>query len=477
MPSTYYLHQQYGTISPSESGTNLYAQTKFYPAPVIQQATTNSVYVYDSTSDYGTFSLTGLSGYYDSQFGMRGVGSARYILDGSTPTPNIRYPSSSYYDTGVTSYKTGSLYIWSEHALTFRLDMQLRDGSDTQVGGVDSTTVTLTPNKWNRIETITGANAQKFLMTLNVLNFTAGTDTGKTFYVDSVQVENIRFATSFHNSGSRLQSQISFTLPKQAPDYTVTCWAKVGNHVTTAAQGMAPFFTLYNNSTDYSVLRYNEGTTRLEIFKDDTDPNTNFSTTPLELNPGDLVFVALVNDGLTITTYIGKQGGSLISANGSTDFNVYDTIYIGQDPVNSNWLNGPVENLLIHKKALDSTAIGALFAASNPTLYKDSQDIILAYATPDTLGTSKAMAYTGSSSYRYKNSTVSLDIIPASSMSANSESVASGATHMVYGSDVDKLELNGYITTNVDLTLAVMYKVVSIMDVPGIGKSAYVVRG
>ena len=101
----------------------------------------------------------------------------------------------------------------------------------------------------------------------------------------------------------------------------------------------------------------------------------------------------------------------------------------------------------------------------------------MAYATPDTLGTSKAMAYTGASLYRYKNSTVSLDIIPASSMSANSEAVASGATHMVYGSDVDKLELNGYITTAVDLTLAVMYKVVSIMDVPGIGKSAYVVRG
>ncbi len=472
MPSNYHLYQRYGLISPTETGTASYAMCKYLPTPVIQQGITNVVYSFDATADYSTYSPTGAATYYDAQFGMVGIGSTRVILDGSSPTPNIKIPSSSYYDTGTVTYKTASLYVWSEHALQMRLDVNLQDSSNNAVGGTDSTTVTLTPYKWTRIETTSTANAQKVLATLNVLNFNSATDTGKVFYIDCVQIENQRWSTSFMNQPTRVQSDITFSVPRMGPDYTVTGWAKVGRHTTTVAGGTAPFFTLYNGSTDYATLRYVEGTTKVQAFKDDTDPNTDFSTTAFDLNPGELVFFALVNDGLTMTVYVAKQGdASLITANQATDFSVFNTIYIGRDP-SSNYLNGPVENLLIHKKALSSSEILAIFNSATALDYTSSQDIIFAYATPSTTGSSKALSYTGTGYLRYKNSTASLDIILATGMSSNS--LVGSSTHLVYGDDVDELELYGSIATSTNLTTALIYQVDQIIDVPGIGRTAFV---
>lgn len=477
MASTYHLYQTYGLLSPTESGTNLFAKCKYYPAPIIQEATVNRIYSFDGTADYATYSLTGMVGYFDFQFGSRGIGSARYTLDGSSPTPNIKLPSSSYYDTGTNTYKTGSLYVYSEHSLEVRLDLQLQDSGGTSVGGTDSTTATLVANSWNRIEVTSSTNGQRFLMTLNILNFSSSTDTGKRFYIDQVQVEDKRYATSFYNSASRSASNISFSLPKISPDYTITGWAKVGNQTSSAALGSATFFTLYNTSTDYATVRYNEGTTKVQAFKDDVDPNTDFSTSTIDLNPGDLVFFALVNDGLTMTVYFAKDGGTLISANQTTDFSVFDTIYIGRDPVNSYWLNGPVENLLIHKKALSQSNIESIFNSATPLDYTYTNDVIFAYATPTTLASSKALSYTGTGMYRYKNVTASLDILSATNMSVNAEYSSSAATHLVYGPDVSKLELNGYIATSTDLTQASIYRISSIMDVLNQGMSAFVYKG
>lgn len=474
MPSTYHLYQRYGLISPTETGTGVYAMCKYFPSPVIQQGITNVVYAFDATADYSTFSPTGAVSYYDAQFGMVGVGSTRVILDGSSPTPNIKIPSSSYYDTGVVTYKTASVYVWSEFALQIRLDLNLQDSSNNSVGGTDSTTVTLTPYKWTRIETVSTANAQKVLATLNVLNFTSSTDTGKIFYIDCVQIENQRWSTSFMNQPTRVQTDITFTVPRLGPDYTVTGWAKMGRHTTTVAGGSAPFFTLYNGATDYATMRYVEGTTKVQAFKDDTDPNTDFSTTNFDLNPSDLVFFALVNDGLTMTMYVAKNGdSSLTTANQATDFSVFNTIYIGRDTA-SNYLNGPVENLLIHKKALSSSDILDIFNSANSYDYASTQDIIFSYATPSTTGTSKALAYTGTGYLRYKNVTASLDIIPATGMASNS--LVGSSTHLVYGDDVNELELYGQIATSNNLTTATIYTVDQIIDVPGIGRTAFVTK-
>ncbi len=476
MPSTYHLYEGFGEISPTESGTNLFSKCKYNVVPTIQEATTNRVYSYDSTADYLTFALTGMVGYYDSTFGMRGVGSARYILDGSSPTPVVKYPSSSYYNTDTDSYKTGSLYVYSEHALQVRLDLQLQDNGGSSVGSTySSSVVTLVPNTWTRLEVTSGVNSFRFLMTLNIINFSSGSDTGKTFYVDSVQLEDKRYATSFHNSASRIASQIDFTLPKQGPDYTVVAWAKIGNHATSAASGTAPFFTLYNGSTDYATVQYTESVTKIQVFKDDTDPNTDFSTTALDCDPGDLVFVALVNDGLNLTVYTGKDGGSLLTASQATDFGVFDTIMIGRNP-SGNYMNGPVEQVLMYKRALTQQQVQDIFASATPLDYTSSTNIEFAYGTPSTLGTSKALAYSGSGKYRYKNTTVSLDIVPISSASSNSEYTGSNATHIVHGSDCTKLDLYGFISTGTDLTQATMYTINSIWEVTNAGRAAFVYK-
>ena len=479
MASTYYLHQQYGVISPSqEVGTMLYGNCKWNPVPVIEEATTNQVYNYDATADYQAFNMTGLNGYYDAQFGMRGVGSARYTLNGANPAPSIKFPSAAYFDTGSSTYKTGALYVYSEYALQFRLDMQLQDGSGNAVGSTDSTTITITPNQWNRIETVTTGQGQKFLMTLNILGFSSSTDTGKRFWVDSVQVENKRYSTSFFNGVNRIQSVLDFQLPtKQTPDYTITCWARVGNQTSTAAGATSvPFFTVYNSDTDYVSVYYNEGTATVTDYKTDATQNTSITTSTLNLNPGDLVFVALVNDGLTHTLYIGKNGGSLINASGTTDFQLFDTIQIGRNSVASTYLNGPIENLVYFKKALSSGDINTIFTAANPIDYTYDTHIGLVYAGPSTIGTSKALSYAGVGSYRYSGNTVSLDMISASSMSTNSEYNSSTETNLVYGNDVTKLELNGYIATGLDLTTATLYKTVAIQNSAVSGSVAFVGR-
>jgi len=473
MPTTFHLYQRYGAVTPTQSGQALFALCKYNPAPVITEATTNRVYSFDATADYQTYSPTGMVGYYDSQFGMIGVGSTRYILDGSSPAPNVRIPSGTHYQTGVDSYKTASMYIWSEHALQIRLDVTLRNDSDTSVGGTDSSTVTLTPYKWTRIETITTANSTKVLATLNIVGFNSTTDTGKVFYVDCVQIEDKRYSTPFINQPGRVAAQIDYVIPRIGPDYTITGWAKVGNNSTTVGNATAPFFTLYNTSSDYATVRYIEGTTKVQVFKDDTDPNTDFSTTAFDLNPGELVFFALVNDGLTMTVYVGKPGGSLLSANQATDFGVFNTIYLGRD-TSSNYLNGPVENLAIHKKVLSQSDIETIFNSANPITYTYSQDVIFITGDPLLGATTQALAYSSTGYYRYKNTTASLDIISAGSLSSSLQQ--NTGTHLVYGPDVDELELNGLISTGTNLTTSLTYLVNSIIDVPNIGRTAFVTK-
>jgi hypothetical protein len=477
MPSTFHLYQQYGNILPTESGVVQFAKCKYYPAPIIEEAITNRIFAADATADYSTFTMTGMVGYYDPYFGMRGVGSSRYYLDGSSPTPNIKFPSSSYYDTGVNSYKTGSVYVWSEHELQVRLDLQQQDSGGTQVGGTDSSSVvTLSPRVWTPLSVTTSVNGQRFLMTLSLIGFNTTTDTGKIFYVDSVQVEDKRYQTSFFNGINRSVSQLDYTIPKMGPDYTVTGWARLGNNISSSAAGTAPFVTLYNGSTDYAVVQYVEATTKVQVFKDDTDPNTDFSTANFDCNPGDLVFFALVNDGLTLTVYVGKDGGSLVTANNSTDFGIFDTIMLGRNPASSTYLNGSIENVAIHKKALSQSDVQSIFTSATPISYTYSQNIIFVTGGTNLLGSTKADAISGVSSYRYKNQTVSLDIISASLMSSNSGYSSSSATHLAYGNDVEDLELNGFISTGTDLTTATVYKVTSIMDSLHSGKTAFLYR-
>jgi hypothetical protein len=187
------------------------------------------------------------------------------------------------------------------------------------------------------------------------------------------------------------------------------------------------------------------------------------------------VFVALVNDGLNLTVYAGKDGGSLITANQSTDFGVFDTIMIGRD-TSSNYMNGPIEQVLMYDKALTEQEVTAIFNSVTPIDYTSSTRIRFAYATPSTRGTSRALSYTGLGSYRYKEATASLDLTTITGASSNSEYTGSNATHIADGEDCNELELNGFISTSTDLTQAVMYRVNSIWEVTNASKCAFVYR-
>jgi len=88
--------------------------------------------------------------------------------------------------------------------------------------------------------------------------------------------------------------------------------------------------------------------------------------------------------------------------------------------------------------------------------------------------TTQALAYSSTGYYRYKNTTASLDIISAGSLSSSLQQ--NTGTHLVYGPDVDELELNGLISTGTNLTTSLTYLVNSIIDVPNIGRTAFVTK-
>lgn len=478
MPTTYNLFERYGFISPSETGNTLYAPVKNGLGIVVSEGTTNRIYSYDATSDYQTYSTTGLVGYYDAFFGTTGVGCPRYTIDGTSPSPTIKFPSSDYFQSGADTYKTAQLAIWSEYPLQFRLDMQLRNNSDTQVGGVDSSSVvTLIPDRWNHISVTTASNSTKFLMTLNLMN-TSSADYGKKFWIDDVQVENLRYKTSPYNDTIRVAGSCVYDVPNYGADYTVTGWTVIGPQCSTAAGGTQSFFTLYKTNSSYATMRYQEGATKVNAFKNDIDPDTEVNINATDYAPGDLVFFAMVHSANTLTTYIGKSGGSLSTANANTEWEGFDKIYLGSDPVNSNFANSPIEQFIYRDEALTQEEITTIFNNADSYDFLSDNRIILSAATPTTVGTSKALSITGTGYFRNLNRTASLDIVslggPAGTVSSTNG--FSAASHIFYGTDVEKLFLNGIISTGSNLATSTQYRVLGLKNTFSNGYVAYAVK-
>lgn len=477
MPSTYYLYDRYGTVAPALTGTQHFAKARYDLAPIISEGTTNQVFSFDATSDYNTFGTTGCISQLDYQRGTFGVAGVRYMLDGSSPTPNVRIPSSSYYNTGTNGFKTASLRVYSEYALSFRLDINLQDSSGNPVGSTDSTTVTVSPYTWTDMIISSGGQGQRVLATLNVTNFNSSTDAGKVFYVDSVQIENLKYATIFNNSTTRVAGSISYSIPLMGADYTALCWTVAGPQTSTFAGGDHPFFTLYNSSTSYATLNYQKGSTKIQAFKDDTDPNTDLQISGITgVNPGDILFGALVNDGLSMTAYFAKSTDvALQTATGSTDFDTFNQIFLGRDPSGSRWANGPVEQFLLYNRALTQSEVLSVFQSATPLDYTSDKRIIFAAATPSTIATFNGLGTAGTGQYRARDLTASLDIVPASGVNTTYSNIGN-STHIVYGADVDKLYFGSVISTGTNLQVSSIYKVDQVMSVANIGKTAYVTK-
>lgn len=476
MPSTYNLFERYGLVSPTETGQILYAPVKYGLGISVQQGITNQIYNQDATADYSTFSLTGISGYYDPYFATSGVGSARYTINGTSPNPTIKFPSSDYWQTSSDTYKTGQIAIWSEYALQVRLDLQLRNNSDTQVGGTDSSSViTLVPYKWNTISVTSTANSTKVLMTLNILNVTSA-DYGKKFWIDNVQLENNRYPTPYYNGVIRANGQCSYSLPNIGADYTVTGWAVVAPQCTSAAGGNQAFFTLYKTSTSYLTMKYQEGATKINVFKDDTDPDTDLNINAIDYTPGDKVFFALVHNAGTVKAFIAKNGdSSLSSASANTDWENWDTVYLGSDPVNSIYSNAPIEQFFIFDEALTDTEVLNIFNSSTERTFNSDLRTIFSVATPDTVGTSRALSTFSTGSFRSVSRTASLDIITlngANGAISNTLGYPS-ATHLFYGSDVEKLSQNIIVSTGSNLATSPGYRILGITHSPSVGSVAY----
>lgn len=479
MPSTYYLYERYGLISPTEYGQILYAPVKYGLGISVQQGITNQIYSQDATADYSVYNQTGVSGYYDPFFATSGVGSARYTINGSSPNPTIKFPSSDYFQTSADTYKTGQVAIWSKYALQVRLDLQLRNNSDTQVGGTDSSpVVTLIPYQWNTITVTSTANSTKVLMTLNILNITAN-DYGKKFWIDNVQIENNRYPTPYYNGVVRPDGQCSYSLPNIGADYTVTGWAIVAPQCTTAAGGNQTFFSLYKTNTSYLTMKYQEGATKINVFKDDTDPNTDLNINAVDYAPGDKIFFALVHNAGTLKAFTAKNGdASLVSANANTDWENWDTVFIGSDPVNSGYSNAPIEQFFIFDEALTDAEVLNIFNSATPRTFNSDLRTIFAAATPDTIGTSRALSTFSTGYYRSISGTASLnEVILNGATGAISTTLGyPSASHLFHGQDVEKLSQNTIISLGANLATSAGYRILGITHSPSVGSVAYAIK-
>jgi hypothetical protein len=105
----------------------------------------------------------------------------------------------------------------------------------------------------------------------------------------------------------------------------------------------------------------------------------------------------------------------------------------------------------------------------------EDKSIILAAATPALVGSLNAEAITSTGSYRSLGTTASLDIISAGNL--NTSAIPSEtSTHVVFGADIDKLNMTGIITTSTNLEVANIYRVDKIIDIPTAGRSAFVTK-
>jgi hypothetical protein len=262
-------------------------------------------------------------------------------------------------------------------------------------------------------------------------------------------------------------------LPKTGPDYTALIWTVIGPQCSTQAQGYHPYFTLYNTSTDYLTLNYQEGATKVQAFKDDTDPNTDIQISSVNYNPGDVVFGAIVNDGLNVTVYVGKQGdASLLTASSATEFHSFEYAYLGQDPANSRWANSTVEQFLLYNKALTQAEVQEIFASATPLDYESNNRIIFAAGTPSTIGSFNGLGVAGVGSYRANSDPVSLDRI-STTFSNTTFGPTGSSSDIFYGNDVNKLRLGEIISTGTNITTSTLYRVDNISFIDNIGRVAY----
>jgi hypothetical protein len=130
---------------------------------------------------------------------------------------------------------------------------------------------------------------------------------------------------------------------------------------------------------------------------------------------------------------------------------------------------------LLYNRALTQSEVLAIFNSATPLDYTSDKRIIFAAATPSTIGSYNALGVAGSGSFRNLDITVSLDLISATGSNLT-YGPTDGATHMFYGSDVNKLQGNEIISTSSDLTAATLYNVLNISDIENIGRVAFANR-
>jgi hypothetical protein len=131
--------------------------------------------------------------------------------------------------------------------------------------------------------------------------------------------------------------------------------------------------------------------------------------------------------------------------------------------------------MLVYNRALTQAEVLSIFQSATPLDYTSDKRIIFAAATPSTVGSYNALTVASSGSFRNLDITVSLDLVSATGSNLI-YGPTEGATHMFYGSDVNKLQGNEIIATSSDLTSAVMYSVTNISDIENIGRVAFANR-
>lgn len=238
------------------------------------------------------------------------------------------------------------------------------------------------------------------------LGFRGDLTAGDTIHLDAGRLEEgtgsaaYRWTGAEHNSAStRTASALRFAhaLPSTT-DFTLAVWARIGGRAgATRALLQVDSNTSDNNRTNVYVTSGNA----IAGFR---ESGLSSGVTVVE---GDLVFVALTHTAGTLTVYVSKNGGALVSASGArvAAQTAYTHVGLGNIQTATEPLNGVVEQALVLDRALPLSDpagldITDLAFGTDETRYASNPAVALLAAAGMARGGVQAATAAGTGAYR-----------------------------------------------------------------------------
>jgi hypothetical protein len=329
----------------------------------------------------------------------------------ATAALSVRGPSGTAA-TPVTPGKwfTGSQWVRPSAARQLRADIfwYKADGSSSASPFSTGTAVTGVANTYTR-QSISGIVPSDAAFATVQFNSSDATN-ADTFDIDDLRISEGTDAAAYRWTGAenaststRTAATLNEPLASNLTPSTITLAAVIRVSTSMAAAAVAGFpvpIDVNDGTVNNRLLLVFSGS-NLTVQKVVGGVSTTSALSIGAPAAGDLIFVAGTFDSTNLVIYASKNGAAVTSNSSATTTvpAALTTANIGQN-LQGNWLDAIVEQVLVYNRALTSTEVNALAAASSETAYASDPGIVLAAGTGVVRGTIQASTSAGTGYYR-----------------------------------------------------------------------------